>query len=48
MPPARDTVLLLTHGGDHSTVDRVAEGLSRRGAIRCAFDFIVTPEGRHV
>ncbi|HEX8439118.1 MvdC/MvdD family ATP grasp protein [Archangium sp.] len=32
MPPARDTVLLLTHSGDHYTVDRVAEELSRRGA----------------
>ncbi len=32
MPSARDTVLLLTHSGDHYTVDRVAEELSRRGA----------------
>jgi MvdC family ATP-grasp ribosomal peptide maturase len=32
MRPARDIVLLLTHGGDHYTVDRVAQELSRRGA----------------
>jgi glutathione synthase/RimK-type ligase-like ATP-grasp enzyme len=32
MPPARDIVLLLTHRGDHYTVDRVAQELSRRGA----------------
>jgi glutathione synthase/RimK-type ligase-like ATP-grasp enzyme len=32
MPPARDIVLLLTHSGDHYTVDRVARELSRRGA----------------
>jgi hypothetical protein len=29
---ARDIVLLLTHGGDFYTVDRVAQELSRRGA----------------
>ena len=32
MLPARDLVLLLTHGGDYYTVDRVARELSRRGA----------------
>ena len=32
MHPARDIVLLLTHGGDYYTVDRVAQELSRRGA----------------
>ncbi|HEX8822157.1 MAG TPA: MvdC family ATP-grasp ribosomal peptide maturase [Archangium sp.] len=32
MLPARDIVLLLTHGGDYYTVDRVARELSRRGA----------------
>ncbi|MDC0710649.1 hypothetical protein POL68_19390 [Stigmatella sp. ncwal1] len=32
MPPARGTVLLLTHSRDHYTVDRVAQALSRRGA----------------
>jgi MvdC family ATP-grasp ribosomal peptide maturase len=32
MPPARDIVLLLTHSGDHYTVDRVEQELSRRGA----------------
>ncbi|PTL79432.1 MvdC/MvdD family ATP grasp protein [Vitiosangium sp. GDMCC 1.1324] len=31
MPPARDIVLLLTHSGDHYTVDRVAQELSGRG-----------------
>ncbi|MDY7230832.1 MvdC/MvdD family ATP grasp protein [Hyalangium rubrum] len=31
MPPARDIVLLLTHSGDHYTVDRVAQEVSRRG-----------------
>jgi len=31
MHSTRDTVLLLTHSGDHYTVDRVAEELSRRG-----------------
>ncbi len=31
MPSARDTVLLLTHSGDHFTIDRVAEELARRG-----------------
>jgi MvdC family ATP-grasp ribosomal peptide maturase len=30
-PPARDIVLLLTHSGDHYTIDRVTEELSRRG-----------------
>jgi hypothetical protein len=29
--PARDAVLLLTHSGDSFTVDRVAEGIARRG-----------------
>jgi glutathione synthase/RimK-type ligase-like ATP-grasp enzyme len=29
---SRDLVLLVTHGGDHYTVDRVAEELVRRGA----------------
>lgn len=32
MHSARDIVLLLTHGGDYYTVDRVAQALSRRGA----------------
>jgi glutathione synthase/RimK-type ligase-like ATP-grasp enzyme len=32
MLPDRDTVLLLTHSGDHYTVDRIAEEVSRRGA----------------
>jgi MvdC family ATP-grasp ribosomal peptide maturase len=32
MHPARDIVLLLTHGGDYYTVDRVTQELSRRGA----------------
>jgi glutathione synthase/RimK-type ligase-like ATP-grasp enzyme len=32
MPPVRDTILLLTHRGDHYTVDRVEEEVSRRGA----------------
>ncbi len=31
MPPARDLVLLLTHRGDHYTVDRVAQEVARRG-----------------
>ncbi|QRK13405.1 MvdC family ATP-grasp ribosomal peptide maturase [Archangium violaceum] len=31
MGAARDVVLLLTHSGDHYTVDRVADELSRRG-----------------
>ncbi|ATB31586.1 MvdC/MvdD family ATP grasp protein [Melittangium boletus] len=31
MSTPRDNVLLLTHGADHYTVDRVAEALSRRG-----------------
>lgn len=31
MPSARDAVLLLTHSGDHFTVDRVAQELERRG-----------------
>ncbi len=32
MRPAGDTILLLTHSGDHYTVDRIAQEISRRGA----------------
>jgi MvdC family ATP-grasp ribosomal peptide maturase len=38
MPPARDIVLLLTHSGDHYTVDRVARELSWRGATPLRVD----------
>jgi glutathione synthase/RimK-type ligase-like ATP-grasp enzyme len=38
MPLARDIVLLLTHSGDHYTVDRVAQELSRRGALPLRID----------
>ncbi|MFL5350501.1 MAG: MvdC/MvdD family ATP grasp protein [Hyalangium sp.] len=38
MLPARDIVLLLTHSGDHYTVDRVAQELSRRGACALRID----------
>ncbi|HYO72781.1 MAG TPA: MvdC family ATP-grasp ribosomal peptide maturase [Archangium sp.] len=38
MPPARDTVLLLTHSADFYTVDRVAEELSRRGVCALRVD----------
>ncbi|MET0401501.1 MAG: MvdC/MvdD family ATP grasp protein [Cystobacter sp.] len=31
MAPARDLVLLITHGGDYFTVDRVAQEVARRG-----------------
>jgi MvdC family ATP-grasp ribosomal peptide maturase len=36
--PERDTVLLLTHSGDHYTVDRVADALARRGAKTFRFN----------
>jgi hypothetical protein len=36
--PRRDIVLLVTHAGDHFTVDRVAEGVARRGARPFRFD----------
>ena len=38
MLPARDIVLLLTHSGDHYTVGRVAQELSRRGAFPLRID----------
>jgi glutathione synthase/RimK-type ligase-like ATP-grasp enzyme len=38
MPPARDIVLLLTHSGDHYTVDRVAQEVSRRGGLSLRVD----------
>lgn len=38
MPSARDTVLLLTHSGDHFTIDRVAEEVERRGLRPVRFD----------
>lgn len=34
MPPTADTVLVLTHSGDHFVTERVAAGVERRGA-RC-------------
>jgi len=34
----RDVVLLVTHSGDHYTIDRVAEELARRGARPRRFD----------
>lgn len=44
MLPARDIVLLLTHSGDHYTVDRVAQELSRRGAYPLRIDTDGFPE----
>jgi glutathione synthase/RimK-type ligase-like ATP-grasp enzyme len=44
MSPARDLVLLLTHSGDHYTVDRVAQELSRRGALPLRLDTEGFPE----
>lgn len=38
MSQAQPLVLLLTHSGDYFTVDRVAEGIVRRGAIPLRFD----------
>ncbi|WP_224369646.1 MvdC/MvdD family ATP grasp protein [Hyalangium versicolor] len=38
MFPARDIVLLFTHSGDHYTVDRVAQEVSRRGALPLRID----------
>lgn len=37
-------VLLVTHSGDHFTVDRVAEALARRGARPVRFDTDLFPE----
>lgn len=38
MPSARDVILLLTHGGDHYTVDRVAQEVARRGGRAVRLD----------
>ena len=40
----RDTVLLLTHSGDHFTVERVAEALAWRGARPVRLDTDLFPE----
>src|SRR5215210_3816615 len=37
-------VLLVTHSGDHFTVERVAEALARRGARPLRFDTDLFPE----
>ena len=39
----RDVVLLLTHSGDHFTVERVAKALSRKGARPFRFDTDLFP-----
>ncbi|HEV2860708.1 MAG TPA: hypothetical protein VGX48_06870 [Pyrinomonadaceae bacterium] len=41
---ARDAVLLVTHSGDHFTVDRVAAALKRRGARPFRLDTDLFPE----
>src|SRR5688500_14074220 len=40
----RDAVLLVTHSGDHFTVERVAGALARRGARPVRFDTDMFPE----
>ncbi|HEX7956349.1 MAG TPA: hypothetical protein VF508_05360, partial [Pyrinomonadaceae bacterium] len=37
-------VLLVTHSGDHFTVERVSEALARRGARAVRFDTDLFPE----
>src|ERR1044071_8421978 len=45
LPMTRSTpVLLVTHSGDHFTVERVAEALARRGARPLRFDTDLFPE----
>src|SRR5262245_29652860 len=43
MAPAPDTVLLLTHSGDHYTVDRVAAALQAAGLRPLRFDTDLFP-----
>lgn len=38
MHAAENVILLLTHSGDYFTIDRVAEGIVRRGAMPLRFD----------
>ncbi len=43
MPPAADTVLVLTHSADHYVIERVTEALARKGARSVRFDTDLFP-----
>src|SRR5206468_1630193 len=43
MPPAADTVLILTHTADHYVIERVSEALERSGVRAVRFDTDLFP-----